>query len=225
MEKIGNKLFANNLEYLLAQEDDVINNIVEKSMILSHEQKVIPPLKANKSANLYDFIQMIGKVVSKAMNEDQVEFVFDEGKRLSNDPNKKIDHPYITYKVLSRKTLMELKPRERESSISEVAQSDKDKRHGRIYGQKFKSYIQFNIIASEYTQADRVMNVFEDLIFSYTHYFKMNGVAEILFEDHLTDKEYDVYRHFLSVRNLVYYVEIEKLHVMFDSDIEGIFIK
>jgi hypothetical protein len=53
----------------------------------------------------------------------------------------------------------------------------------------------------------------------------MNGVAEILFEEHKTDENYDIYRQNLSVRNLVYYVEIEKLHVMFDSDIEGVFIK
>lgn len=215
----------NDLEYLLAQEEEVVNNITTKSAVQARERKTTPPLKAKKSANLYDFIEMVGKIVSRAMVEDKVEFVFDEGKRLSNDPNEEIDHPYITYKVISRKPMKELKPRERESTISELVDSKKDKRQGRIYGQKFKSYIQFNIIASEYTQADRVMNVFEDLIFSYTHYFKMNGVAEILFEEHLTDKDYDIYRQNLSVRNLVYYVEIEKLHVMFDSDIEGVFIK
>lgn len=218
-------LLRNDLENLLMQESEAISNIVEKSTIQAHEGKVAPPLKASKSATLYDFIQMIGKVVSRSMREDNVEFVFDEGKRLPSDPNKEIDHPYITYKIISRKPDKELKPRERESTISELTESEKDKRQGSIYGQKFKSYIQFNIIASEYTQADRVMNVFEDLIFSYTHYFKMNGVAEILFEEHLTDNDYDIYRQSLSVRNLVYYVEIEKLFVMFDSDIEGVFIK
>lgn len=224
MENNENQI-KNDLQYLLSQEEEAINNIKTKSEIQSNERKTTPPLKAKKSANLYDFIEMVGKIVSRSMVEDKVEFVFDEGKRLQNDPNEEVDHPYITYKVISRKPIKELKPRERESTISEIVDSEKDRRQGRIYGQKFKSYIQFNIIASEYTQADRVMNVFEDLIFSYTHYFKMNGVAEILFEEHLTDKDYDIYRQNLSVRNLVYYVEIEKLHVMFDSDIEGVFIK
>lgn len=221
----SNNLHQTDLAYLLAQEEEAVTNITDNATVQTNERKKIPPLRANKSANLYDFIQMVGKIVSRAMAEDKVEFVFDEGKRLSTDPNEEIDHPYITYKIVSRKPIKELKPRERESTISEVVDVQKDKRQGRIYGQKFKSYVQFNIIASEYTQADRVMNVFEDLIFSYAHYFKMNGVAEILFEDHLTDKDYDIYRQNLSVRNLVYYVEIEKLHVMFDSDIEGVFIK
>ena len=107
----------------------------------------------------------------------------------------------------------------------EHAFSQNDARQGRIYGQKFKCEVQFNVIASEYKLAERVMNNFEDLIFSYTHSFKKNGVAELYFKNQLTDKDYDMYRQNLSVRSLIYYVEIEKLYVMFDSEIDKVFTK
>lgn len=214
----------NELEHLLTNEQETINNIRIRQEVL-RGKGVVPPLKANKSATLFDFIKMVGKVISTGTDEEKIEFVFDEGKRLTNDPSEKIEHPFITYKIISRQPMLELKPRERESTINESVDKSKDGRQGRIYGQKFKCLVQFNIIASEYTAADRVMNIFEDLIFSYTHFFKKNGVSEILFENHLTDKDYDIYRQDLSVRNLVYYVEIEKLYVMFDSDIEDISIK
>ena len=68
------------------------------------------------------------------------------------------------------------------------------------------------------------MNDFEDLIFNYTPYFKKNGVAEILFEKHFTDKNLDLFRQTLSVRSLQYYLEIEKLTAVFETDIEEITI-
>ena len=69
------------------------------------------------------------------------------------------------------------------------------------------------------------MNTFEELIYAYTHYFKKNGVAEVLFEKHLTDKNFDVFRQRMSVRNLQYYVEVEKLYTVFDSEFKEIQIK
>lgn len=215
----------NDLEQLLQKSQDNQMGLMTEDQakdLKQRRRKATPPLKANKSATLQDFIKMVSKIVGIALKKQNVEFVPDEGKRIIIDPNEEITHPYITYKVISRTPKGELKPREREHLISEEVHRDGEGRQGRVYGQKFKCYVQFNIIASEYNEADEVMNTFEDLILSYAHYFKKNGVAEILFEKHFTDENFDVYRQSVSVRSLQYYVEVEKLTVVFDSEIEDV---
>lgn len=211
----------NSFETLLAEKSEAMDNRVVDRV----QNKVMDPLTADKSASLDDFIEMVGRIVSQVLREECVEFELDEGKRLATDPNFELNNPYITYNIIERKASMELKPRERESFIQEKTFSQTDARQGRVYGQKFKAKVQFNIFASEYKVANRVMNIFEDLIFNYKHYFKKNGVAELLFEKHLTDVNYDIYRQHLSVRNIIYYVEVEKLHVMFDTEIDKVLIK
>lgn len=209
------------LQLLLQASSDNQGGVIEDPQSLP-VKPITPPFKANKSANLQDFIKMVGKIVSMALRKQKVEFVPDEGKRVVFDPSEKVDHPYITYRVISRTPKGELKPREREHLVSEDVARDGEGRQGRVYGQKFKCYVQFDIIASEYSEADEVMNTFEDLILAYAHYFKKNGVAELLFEKHLTDKDFDIYRQSVSVRSLQYYVEVEKLTVVFDSEIKEI---
>ena len=68
------------------------------------------------------------------------------------------------------------------------------------------------------------MNTLEDTIFTYSGYFKSKGVAEIVFKRHFTDRNYDRYRQWLSVRSLQYDIEIEKLTTVFDTTIESISI-
>jgi hypothetical protein len=60
------------------------------------------------------------------------------------------------------------------------------------------------------------------MMFSYTGYFKRNGIAELFFENQFTDEHYDIFRQTLSIRNLQYYVETEKLHVIFKEKIKEI---
>ncbi|MED1125329.1 hypothetical protein [Bacillus atrophaeus] len=207
---------------LQASQDNQEGVVGTAETIIENRKKKQPPLKANKSATLQDFIKMVGKIVSVALKDREVEFVPDEGNRIIVDPATTVEHPYITYKIIERTPKGEKKPRERESLIGENVHRDDERRQGRVYGQKFKCYIQFDVIASEYSEADEVMNTFEDLILSYAHYFKKNGVAELLFEKHFTDENFDVYRQNVSVRSLQYYVEVEKLTVVFDSEIKDI---
>ena len=114
-----------------------------------------------------------------------------------------------------------LKPRVRET-IDEQVYAGEDQRKGEIWGQKFKCIVQFNIFASVYTEAEEVMEKFEELITSYTGFFKKNGVAEVFLQEHFTDEVYENLRETLSVRNLSYYVEIEKLTVIFKEKIKEI---
>ena len=162
---------------------------------------------------------MVGKAVSKAMKKKKVEFMPDEGARLTSDMLEKLDHPVITYSVIDMVPKGELKPRIRESineRLSGKINMNAD-RPGHVMGQKFKCIVQFNVIASDYKQSDSVMKDFEDLIFTYTAYFKRNGVAELLFSKRFTDQNLDTYRQSASVRSLQYYVEIEQLYAEFTT--------
>lgn len=175
--------------------------------------------KAEKSATLFDFIKMVDKLVSLTMSD--VIFIPDEGKVIQLDAMKKIEKPIISYKLISREPKNELKPRMRESIVENTSYTE-DQRLGEVWGQKFKCVIQFNIFTSVYKDAEEVMEKFEELITTHTGFMKKNGVAEILFQKHYTDQVYENLRETLSVRNLCYYVEIEKLTVIFREKIKEI---
>ena len=126
----------------------------------------------------------------------------------------------ITYKLIERKPKGELKPRFREDFKD--TDLDGNVRIGEIWGQKFKCHVQFNIFASVYTTAEQVMERLEEAITTYAGYFKKNGVGEIIFDSQLTDCDFEVARQTLSVRNLRYYVEVEKLTVIMRESIKMI---
>lgn len=176
------------------------------------------PQTANRSATLYQFIEMIDRIMGLTM--PKVKFIPDEGKVLDLDSMADFNNPIITYKIIERVPKAELKPRVRES-IVEKDEVNGD-RVGEVYGQKFKCLVQFNMFASVYKEAEEVMEKFEELITTYTGFFKENGVAEILFKEHSTDNHYAKLRETLSIRNLTYYVEIEKLTVIFKEKIKEI---
>ena len=208
---------GNDFEQLLLEQE----NFNVPSGRYTHIKESNRPLRADKTATLFDFIQMINKIMSSTMRD--VLFIPDEGKTIDLDSQKKINKPIITYKVISRKVKNELKPRLREEILEDDADKN-DQRIGRIYGQKFKCILQFDIFASVYTSAEKVMKEFEEMIFKFTSYFKKKGVAEILFYQQFTDSddEYKNLRQILSVRNLQYYIEIENQTVMFDGKIKEI---
>jgi hypothetical protein len=63
------------------------------------------------------------------------------------------------------------------------------------------------------------METFEELMLSYTGYFMEQGVRQVYFKEQIKDTDYNNFRDTLSVRNLRYYVEIEKLMVIFNRRI------
>lgn len=176
-------------------------------------------LRANRSASLKDFIKMIDKVTTLTFKEENVMFIPDEAKIdfISND--KKLDNPFINYKVIQRIPKKERKPRHRESR-QEIEKNST--RNAEIYGQTFSCLLQFNIFANDWTTAEDVLEKFEDAIFIYSGFFKKNGVSEILFEKQYTDNFFESTRQVLSIRSVVYYVEIEKLTVIMEENIKEI---
>ena len=172
--------------------------------------------KADKNASLFDFIKMINKMVDVSLKG--VKFIPDEGTIINLDSLNKINAPIITYKVISREPKSELKPRYREQIINE----NDNEMIGEIWGQQFKCIIQFDIYASVYTKAEEVMTKFEDTFMMFIPFFKKNGVGNIIFKKQFTDDNFQNLRQSLSVRNLQYYVEIEKQTVIFNDKIKEI---
>lgn len=211
---------SDDLERLLHEQDLIFDRENRKEYeILNGNIDNAPILKADKSASLFDFINMVDTIVTLTMKN--VKFIPDEKTILDLDTMKTFNCPIITYKVINRKPMKERKPRLRET-INEVNEVTGESLIGEVFAQKFECKIQFDIFASEYKQAEQVMNDFEELMFSYTGFFKKNGVAELFFNEHLTDSKFENLRENLSIRSLQYYVEIEKITVIFREKIKEI---
>ena len=184
---------------------------------------VTPLSTAAKNATVEDFISMVTKLSNKALKSLNVEFYPDEGATIA-DPEKKLEKTAILYRVIERKPKNELKMRHSENIEEIVDEKNNKKRLGQIWSQRQDCIIQFDIVASDYATANKVMNSFEDMIFQYSGYFKENGIAEIYFKKYFTDTSIDRYRQYLSVRSIQYFVEIEKQTTIFNSTLEEIIV-
>lgn len=191
----------------------------KRSKDYKHQAKGL--LRANESASFDDFIEMVSKLVCLTMDEDNVEFLPDENQHVIISPEIKTDKTYISYRLLSRTPEREIKPMAREDII-EPGVNKEDERAGTIYGQRFDCIVQFNIFASEYKTANKIMKSFEEMIFSFTGYMMSKGVQHILFKGQYTDSDFDIYRKTMSVRNLRYEIKIEDLIVIFKEKVESI---
>lgn len=178
-------------------------------------------LKADGNASIEDFIEMVGMVIAKTTDED-IEFCFNEGDRIKRDPDVDINKTFIRYNILSRTPERELKPVPREEYIAEKGVPKSERRVLSVRAQRFRSIIQFDVFAADYKHATKAMNELEDAIFSYMHYFKRNGVGEIIFKQQLTDTALDTYRENFSIKSLQYQVVTEKQFVIFDGIIDDL---
>ena len=211
------------LEKLLNEINDINNEqtaSAEDNCEVAHGGTAVNMQRAKKQASLYDFLDMLALVVDYTMKDQNVKFLTEDQEHILTDPEIAFDHPYITFKVISRRPTKEYKPIARED-IVECDEYNKQ-RFGTVFGQKFDCIIQFNVFASENRVANKVMETFEELIISYAGYFKEQGVRDLYFKEQITDADYNNFRETLSVRNLRYYVQIEKLMVIFNRRISDI---
>lgn len=195
------------LEEILKEKEKINEQSKNKRIGLN------PRYKSDKGASLEDFISMINNLVTNGLRDYNLAFYSEEAYPINVE--EKINNPCMTYNIVERKSSKEIKPRVREIV-------DKENKQGEVYGQVFECIIQFNIFSPITNEAGAIMNDFEDLIFKYTSYLKKNGIKEIVFKKHFTDFTYDPGRETMSIRNLQYYVEIEKLTVIFKEEIEEI---
>ena len=138
------------------------------------------------------------------------------------EPAKQLEQPTILYRVIERKPKNELKMRHSEDFTEVLDKTGNKTRKGQVWSQRQSCIVQFDVIASDYAMSDAVMSYFEDMIFTYTGYFKSNGIAEIYFKKYYTDTSIDRYRQYLSVRSIQYFVEIEKQTTIFETTLEDI---
>lgn len=191
-------------------------------------EKTVPArLTSDKNASIDDYIEMLSMVCGKVMKKMKVAFQPDEGARMKSDMLEPVDHPYIFFKIISCNPVQEIKPRIRQDCVEMEIEDDEEelKRPRDIWGQQFRYVIQFDIFADGYKDATEVMKTFEDVVFSYTAYFKRQGVKDIRFMRRLTDSNLDTYRQKCSIRSLQYEVDIEKLFTRFETTIGDISVR
>ena len=216
----------NTLETLLLENEDISMKVLKSDEIrednceIPHGGTAKKMQRAEKNASLYDFLDMLAEVVEYSLSDYNVKFLTNEEQSILKDPEVVFNNPHITYKVISRKPKNEYKPITRE----EIVECDEhgEQRPGMIYGQFFDCIVQFNILAGENRLANQVMEKFEELMIAHAGYFKQKGVSDFYFREQVTDSEYNNFRETLSIRNIRYYVQIEKLTVIFNRKINNI---
>ena len=177
--------------------------------------------KANGNASLLEFLEMVSLIITNTMDDMHVECMPDEKAYVTKeDPVEAINHPIVTFKVNDRrhKENFGYKPK----LIETVQNIDATGKTAFIYSERYTSLVQFNIMASEYRTAWKVMDRIEDALLSYAETIRGNGIVEYYFNRQYTDKYYDTFRNTLTVLNLEYCVETEKLRVIFKENIKDI---
>lgn len=177
--------------------------------------------KANGNASLLDFLDMVSLIITNTMDDMHVECMPDEKAYVTkDDPVEAINHPIVTFKINDRrhKENFGYKPK----LIESVQDIDSTGRTAFIYSERYTSLVQFNIMASEYRIAWKVMDRIEDALLSYAETIRGNGIVEYYFNRQYTDKYYDTFRNTLTVLNLEYCVETEKIRVIFKENIKDI---
>ena len=177
-------------------------------------------LRANGNASLLDFIDMVSLIITNTMEDLHVDCMPDEKAYvIKDDPVEAINHPIVTFKVNSRehKDGFNYKPK-----LIETITENETGKTAFIFSERFISKVQFNIMAAEYRLAWNVMDRIEDALISYAETIKGNGIVEYYFNKQYSDKYYDTFRNTLTVLNLEYCVETEKLRVIFKENIKDI---
>ena len=208
----------NELEKLLNMSEFFKENVADKD---AYKSTGAPSLmKANGNASLLEFLEMVSLIITNTMDDLHVECMPDEKAYvIKDDPVEPINHPIVTFKVNDRrhKDNFGYKPK-----LIESVQDDEVGKTAFIYSERYTSLVQFNIMASEYRLAWTVMDRIEDALLSYAETIKGNGIVEYYFNRQYADKYYDTFRNTLTVLNLEYCVETEKLRVIFKENIKDI---
>jgi hypothetical protein len=204
----------NDLEKLLKMDQFFLPKQPEDVKV----QGAVGLARANGNASLLDFIDMVSLIITNTMDDLHVECMPDEKAYvIKNDPVEAINHPIVTFKVTDRKHSMGYKPKLVESVL--------DAATGKtlfVYTERFSSKVQFNIMASEYRIAWNIMDRIEDALLSYAETIRGNGIVEYYFNRQYQDEYYDTFRNTLTVLNIEYCVETEKIRVIFKENIKDI---
>ena len=191
-----------------------------------NNRRRVDRLRAEQSISFDEFIELLVKLVEKALYEDQVKMSPDEGATI-NDRDRPINNPYIFFKIISGKTINSIKPRLMENTIRRApghpeyrpdnkypVKENIEEEGVEVYRHAFEYVLQFDIFASSYATANKVLKDFEELMYDYTGYVKSRGVNELLYDQRLTDESNVQYREKYSVRSVRYILRIDKIFVV-----------
>jgi hypothetical protein len=129
-------------------------------------------LQADSFANIYDFTSLLKDLTGKAWGEDwgQLRPHFSSTENAEDVPL-----PIITHEVVKRIPTPErgeIKPR-----IRDKIQDPETGEYINLYGQWFDYTLQFNIWDKTVSNVIELLNDLEELILTYTGYFKQQGVS------------------------------------------------
>ena len=212
------------IDQLKAKKDSL--SVVNTPGRLMNNRRRVDRLRAEQSISFDEFIELLVKLVEKALYEDQVKMSPDEGATI-NDRDKPINNPYIFFKIISGKTINSIKPRLMENTIRRApghpeyrpdnkypVKENIEEEGVEVYRHAFEYVLQFDIFASSYATANKVLKDFEELMYDYTGYVKSRGVNELLYDQRLTDESNVQYREKYSVRSVRYILRIDKIFVV-----------
>jgi hypothetical protein len=175
--------------------------------------------RANGNASLLDFIKMIGLIVESTMEDLNVEFLpYERSYIILEDPNEPVNRPTITFRVKDRhhKGNRGYKP------VFFDTYETPEGKSASVYTEYFETLVQFDIIANEYDLAWTIMDRFEEVLLSYAETIRGNGIVEYYFNRQFFDTYYDNYRNTMSILNIEYCVETERIRVIFNENIKDI---
>ena len=114
--------------------EQLLQDRQERQIVVS--QKGMHPedrdiLTHDGNASLADLMVMIQRLVRITMKDKKVEFLPDEGMLPALHPEEALSHPFISYKVISRKPYIEKKPRVRQF-MNEESHLEEEGRPGEI---------------------------------------------------------------------------------------------
>lgn len=212
------------IDQIKAKKDSL--SVVNASGRLMNNRRRVDRLRAEQSISFDEFIELLVKLVEKALYEDQVKMSPDEGATI-NDRDRPINNPYIFFKIISGKTINSIKPRLMENTIRRApghpeyrpdnkypVKENIEEEGVEVYRHAFEYVLQFDIFASSYATANKVLKDFEELMYDYTGYVKSRGVNELLYDQRLTDESNVQYREKYSVRSVRYILRIDKIFVV-----------
>lgn len=212
------------IDQIKAKKDSL--SVVNAPSRLMNNRRRVDRLRAEQSISFDEFIELLVKLVEKALYEDQVKMSPDEGATI-NDRDRPINNPYIFFKIISGKTINSIKPRLMENTIRRApghpeyrpdnkypVKENIEEEGVEVYRHAFEYVLQFDIFASSYATANKVLKDFEELMYDYTGYVKSRGVNELLYDQRLTDESNVQYREKYSVRSVRYILRIDKIFVV-----------
>jgi len=221
--------------------------ITDEVGILPHSQwrtyNTPPRLQAEGNADLWELRHMIYSLLSLVSPDLHFapaypDLIIGNSSYKYSKPGYVPDRPVdqfqdtITWKVIRREpgTLdgpafsarKEVKPRTRDSNLRHPTSRNKlvD-----VMGQWFDNIVQFDCWAKTNTEAEALVEWFEDFMLLYTGHFMRFGISKMHYWRRFEDQEVLKWANPLHVRSVAYYVRTEKLHEVVKSRMRQITIR